>query len=156
MMGIDRQLVFPQVVVCFSVWGKGEQALQAMRDYNDFCVQWGRESGDRLRPVGLLNHRNLDVACAEAERAIAAGVRAFLLPDGSPPGGVSPADSAVDRLWSIFAEASVCGLLHVGGHLGYTRHHTWGQAEFLQSGGVGAGETVSPHMLATLHQAPEN
>ena len=86
----------------------------------------------------------------------APNLRAFLLPDGSPPGGVSPADSAVDRLWSIFAEASVCGLLHVGGHLGYTRHHTWGQAEFLQSGGVGAGETVSPHMLATLHQAPEN
>ncbi|NQZ99833.1 MAG: amidohydrolase family protein [Myxococcales bacterium] len=156
MMGIDRQLVFPQVMVCWPAWGQGDDALATMRDYNDFCAQWVREARGRLRPVGLLNMRDLDVACAEAERSIANGVRAFLFPDGSPPGGLSPADPALDRLWALLAESNACGLLHVGGHVGYTRHHTWGQTELLSSGGAGAGESVTPHMLVTLHQAPEN
>jgi hypothetical protein len=37
MMGIDRQLNFPQVLVCFAIWGRGPKAgrVDAMRRYND-------------------------------------------------------------------------------------------------------------------------
>jgi len=155
-MGIARQVVFPQVLVCLPAWGKGEEALQTVRDYNDLCVQWSRESAGRLRPVGLLNVRELEPARVELERALAAGLRAFLLPDGIPPGGFSPAAPEVDSLWARLAEARACALLHVGGHLEYRRHSAWDAAELLQSGGAGAGETVNPHALATLHQAPES
>jgi predicted TIM-barrel fold metal-dependent hydrolase len=155
-MGIARQLVFPQVMVCLPAWGKGEEALQVVRDYNDLCANWGRESGGRLRVVGLLNIRDLGNALAELQRALDAGVRAFLLPDGVPPGGVSPAAPEMDPLWSTLAAAGASALLHIGGHLEYRRHSAWDQTEILKAGGAGAGEIVNPHSLATVHQAPEN
>jgi hypothetical protein len=53
-------------------------------------------------------------------------------------------------------DGNVPALLHIGGGIRYTEEKVWGRTKILSSGGVGAGESVNPHMLATVHQAAEN
>lgn len=155
-MGIDRQLVFPQVLVCALVWGRGPQARDVMRAYNDFAVGWTRDGRGRLRAVALLRVADLEETCAEARRVIDAGARAVLIPDGVPPGGVSPADASVDRLWAMLAEARVPVLLHIGGQAGFIGSRAWGAVETLRSAGMAVGEPVDPHLMSTVHMSPQN
>ena len=48
MMGVSRQLVFPQVIVCLQIWGRHEDAVLSMRNYNDHVCRWTRESEGRV------------------------------------------------------------------------------------------------------------
>jgi predicted TIM-barrel fold metal-dependent hydrolase len=158
MMGIDRQLNFPQVLVCFAVWGRSPRAerIDAMRRYNDYAIEWSRASQGRVRSVGVVMVDDLAEACSEAERIVEAGIDSVFLPEGTPIGGLSPAHPDNDPFWKILADGNVPALLHIGGGIRYTREKVWGQTALLSSGGVGAGETVNPHMLSTVHQAAEN
>lgn len=156
-MGIDRQIVFPDVPVCFLAWGADARAGEALRKYNDLAAHWTHESRGRLRAVALLNTRNLAEAIAEAERCLRAGVRAFHIPDGIPPGGCSPAAPEVDRFWAVLAEAGAPVLLHIGGQVGFMQSSRWEATESLrtQPSLIGS-ESVGPHLMATIHMSPEN
>jgi predicted TIM-barrel fold metal-dependent hydrolase len=157
LMGIDRQLVFPDVPVCLAAWGAHEHANDALRAYNDLAAHWTRESNGRLRAVGVLDTRNLGNASAEAERALRAGVRAFHIPDGIPPGGCSPAAPELDRLWALLAEARAPVLLHIGGQIGFMQSSRWEATEALRTRASLIGsESVGPHLMATIHMSPEN
>lgn len=70
-MGIDRQLIFPQVVMAIPAWQPGERGAAIRRAYNDAVVKWTAEGDGRLRPTALLNTHDLGEAIAEAERVIA-------------------------------------------------------------------------------------
>lgn len=157
LMGIDRQLVFPDVPVCFVARGADARASEALRKYNDLAARWTRESHGRLRAVALLNTRNLADAIAETERCLRAGVRAFHIQDGIPPGGYSPAASELDRLWAVLAEAGAAVLLHIGGQIGFMQSSRWEATESLhtQPSLIGS-ESVGPHLMATIHMSPEN
>lgn len=121
LMGIDRQLVLPRVVLASMAWQPGEDASVLRRAYNDAAIDWASKGGGRLRPAALLSAHDLDDAIAEAQRVIAAGLRAVLVQDGIPTGGCSPASKETDTLWSVLAEADVATLLHVGGQEGFLR-----------------------------------
>lgn len=149
-MGIDRQLVFPQVVMASMAWQHDEDAGAIRRAYNDAVIDWTSEGGGRLRPAALLSAHDLDDAVAEAQRVIAAGFRAVLVQDGVPTGGRSPASKQTDTLWSMLAEADVATLLHLGGQKGFFGTEAWSDTDTLRDAGPGAGELFSPQELGTM------
>ncbi|HZU75086.1 MAG TPA: amidohydrolase family protein [Acidimicrobiales bacterium] len=158
LMGIRRQLVFPDVMSAFIAWGRQPGAVGAMKAHNDYALDWASDSGGRLVPAAILNVRNLDVAVAEAERMAAKGARAVMIPDGVLPGGKSPAHTDVDRLWAVLAEAGIAVLLHIGGQHGFTSGK-WEQTEILRTNvkSLGSeGDPIGPHTLATMHLSPVN
>jgi predicted TIM-barrel fold metal-dependent hydrolase len=157
-MGVRRQLVFPDVLSAFIAWGKEPWAPGAMRAHNNYALEWAAPSGGRLVPAGVLNTRKLDVAVAEAERLAAKGARAVMIADAVLPGGLSPAHPDVDRLWSILSEAEIAVLLHVGGQHGFTSPK-WERTELLKTRprNLGSdGDPIGPLTLATMHLSPVN
>ncbi len=98
LMGIQRQLIFPQVVVAAPAWSDHPKAPVVLREYNDAVLRWTTAGEGRLRPTALLNLTTIDGAIAEAERVVAGGARAVFIQDGIAPGGYSPAAPEVDPL----------------------------------------------------------
>lgn len=155
-MGIERQLIFPQVVLAVPAWSDHPSAAAVLREYNDTVVRWTAEGKGRLRPTALLNLTTIEGAIAEAERVAAGGARAVLIQDGIAPGGLSPAAPEVDPLWALLAEADMPVTLHIGGQDGFFASNAWADADLLRPGTFSTGEPVGPHMLATMHLAAQN
>ena len=155
-MGIERQLIFPQVVLAQPAWSNHPKAEAVLREYNDAVLRWTAAGHGRLRPTALLNLTTIDGAIAEAERVAAGGARAVFIQDGIAPGGRSPAAPEVDPLWAVLAEANMPVTLHIGGQGGFFGTEAWSDADLLRPGGFSTGEPVGPHMLATMHLAAQN
>jgi predicted TIM-barrel fold metal-dependent hydrolase len=113
-MGVARQLVFPFVTLP-ALMAQGHDAHRILRRYNDAVLDWASPARGRLVPVLQLPSDDLESMIAEAERAAARGAWAVEICFASPPGGRSPADPELDRLWEVLAEASVALVLHIGG-----------------------------------------
>src|SRR5271154_1002198 len=75
LMGIDRQLIFPMVLVAIAGWQDTDDGRDAMRRYNDFVLKWARPDTRRLRPTTVLGMGDPAITLAEAERVIAGGAR---------------------------------------------------------------------------------
>ncbi len=155
-MGVDRQLIFPQVVVAAAAWSKHAAAASVLREFNDAVMRWTKAGNGRLRPTALLDLTTIEGAVAEAERIAAGGARAVFIQDGIAPGGRSPAAAEVDALWAVLAEAGLAVTLHIGGQDGLFGSDAWPDADLLRPGGFSTGEPVGPHMLATMHLAAQN
>lgn len=155
-MGIERQLIFPQVVLAMPAWSDHPNAGAVLREYNDAVLRWTAAGQGRLRPTALLNLATVDGAVAEAERVAAGGARAVFIQDGIAPGGRSPAAPELDPLWAVLAAADLPVTLHIGGQEGFFGTHVWADAELLRPGSFSTGEPVGPHMLATMHLAAQN
>jgi ubiquinone biosynthesis protein Coq4 len=91
-MGIERQLIFPQVVLAMPAWSDHPNAGAVLREYNDAVLGWTAAGQGRLRPTALLNLTTIEGAIAEAERVAAGGGRAVFIQDGVAP------DRATDRV----------------------------------------------------------
>lgn len=156
LMGIDRQLIFPQVVLALPAWSDHPHAQAILHEYNDAVLRWTKLGNGRLRPTALLNLATIEGAIAEAERVVAGGARAVFIQDGIAPGGYSPAAPEVDPLWALLAAARVPVTLHIGGQQGFFGSTAWSEAELLRPGSFSTGEPVGPHMLATMHLAAQN
>ncbi|MCU0269386.1 MAG: amidohydrolase [Acidimicrobiales bacterium] len=155
-MGIDRQLIFPQVVLAMPAWSTHPKAGEVLREYNDAVLRWTAAGCGRLRPTALLNLTTIDGAVAEAERVAGGGARAVFIQDGIAPGGRSPAAPEVDPLWATLAAANLPVTLHIGGQQGFFATDAWPDADLLRPGSFSTGEPVGPHMLATMHLAAQN
>jgi predicted TIM-barrel fold metal-dependent hydrolase len=156
LMGIDRQLIFPQVVLAAPAWSDHPNAPTVLREYNDAVVRWTAAGNGRLRPTALINLTTIEGAVTEAERVVAGGAKAVFIQDGVAPGGHSPAAPEVDPLWALLAEANVPVTLHIGGQGGFFGSDAWPEAELLRPGSFSTGEPVGPHMLATMQLSPQN
>ncbi len=155
-MGIERQLIFPQVVLAMPAWSAHPTAGAVLREYNDAVLRWTVAGRGRLRPTALLNLTTIEGAIAEAERVASGGARAVFIQDAIPPGGYSPAAPEVDRLWAVLAEAGLPAAFHIGGQQGFFASDAWPEADLLRPGTFSNGEPVGPHMLATMHLAAQN
>lgn len=155
-MGIERQLIFPQVLLALPAWSDHPGAGKVLREYNDAVLRWTKAGKGRLRPTALLNLTTIEGAIAEAERVIEGGARAVFIQDGVAPGGHSPAAPEVDPLWALLAEARVPVTLHIGGQHGFFGSNAWQDTSLLRPGTFSTGEPVGPHMLATMHMSPQN
>jgi predicted TIM-barrel fold metal-dependent hydrolase len=156
LMGIERQLIFPQIVLAAPAWSDHPNAAKVLREYNDAVLRWTKVGAGRLRPTALLNLSTIEGAIAEAERVVAGGARAVFIQDGVAPGGLSPAAPAVDPLWALLSEADCPVTLHIGGQGGFSRSDAWADADLLRPGTHHTGEPVGPHMLATMQLSPQN
>ncbi|HMS13405.1 MAG TPA: hypothetical protein PKD80_09905 [Microthrixaceae bacterium] len=84
-MGIERQLIFPQVVLAVPAWSSHPDAASVLREYNDAVLRWTAAGEGRLRPTALLNLMTIDGAISEAERSPPEGPAPFSSRTGSRP-----------------------------------------------------------------------
>jgi predicted TIM-barrel fold metal-dependent hydrolase len=149
LMGIDRQLIFPEGLFASLATSGMPGAAEATRYWNDYVVDWAEPGKGRLRPAGILRTQDIDEAIAEARRTVDRGAYALYLTCGNPPAGVAPSDPAWDPLWATLAEAAVPALLHTGGDAGFI-DKAWGRIPGLSTVLEGA-----PFAMATCFIAPQ-
>jgi uncharacterized protein len=150
LMGVARQILFPDGLFASVVSSRMPGAAEAARRYNDYVLEWAAAGEkDRLRPVAVLQMRDAAAAIGEAERTIGRGAYGFYLPCSSPPAGFAPADPVWDRLWALLAEAQVPAFLHVGSETGFM-DKAWGKIP-----GPGGAPELGPFSLATNHIGPQ-
>lgn len=151
-MGIDRQILFPDGIVSGILNSSLAGATAATRNYNEYALDWARPSGGRLRPASVLRFDSPDVV-VEAERLVSAGAFGFTAYCGRPPGGLSPADASWDPLWALLAESGRPLLLHSGSESGFL-DKGWTRGTRLDSGPA-MGAEGGPFALAMSHLAPK-
>jgi len=172
-VGIDRQIIFPG--------GLGQQAIylynkaddpNAFKDiktnrkqyahkliecHNDWCVRaWRGQT--RLRTVAILLEDNVDDMYTTLKTLIDKGVRLFQLSCTKPPGGVSPADPAMDRVWALASEAGIAFAAHVDGSSadGFLATQKWKHAPAFDGWKIGDEFALDPWTLTNLHLAVQN
>lgn len=145
LMGIDRQILFPEGLFASIATSRAPGAADAARRYSDYVIDWAEAGKGRLRPLAILPTHDSEVAVAEAQRLIDRGAYAVYLTCGHPPAGLAPADPAWDPLWSLLAEAQVPALLHVGSDAGFI-DKAWGRIP-----GLGTQLEAAPFGMATAH-----
>jgi predicted TIM-barrel fold metal-dependent hydrolase len=159
-MGVRRALIFSDPAVQAAAFEPTELAITTMRHWNDFVIEFGAHDRDRLRVAALLNLSRIDVATAEVERVLARGGRAFVLPSGTPPGGVSPAHREMDRIWAMLSEARAPALLHIGGEHGFLASSAWARGvdhlDFRPHDFTSETEQINTYAFASFHYAPQN
>lgn len=153
LMGVDRQLLFPDGIVSGALSSGLHGAWEAVQRYNDFTLEWSRPAGDRLRPASVLPLADVEAATAEAARVIRSGAYAVSVYCGLPPSGLSPTDRQWERLWSMLAEADVPVLFHSGSESGFL-DKGWTRGTVLDAGPA-MGAEGGPFTLATSHLAPK-
>jgi len=112
-MGLARQFAFPNTLGREGRLATAE-AWTVVRNYNDYCLQWTRDSGGRSIGVCQLNLSDPVRAVAEARRVIDAGAKAVCVSFAPPPAGTSPANPVWDELWLLLADTDVPLLAHLG------------------------------------------
>jgi predicted TIM-barrel fold metal-dependent hydrolase len=172
-MGVDRQLVYPGfgfVAMLLTYYPKVHEffgfdptvvdtkglAQRAIRGHNEWCLRLTKELGGRVRPVALLPTNSLSQMMHDAQELLAGGVRAVMIPNGTPPGDMSPADRALDPFWALFASADVPITFHIGTELSLFKSHLWDQnvPEFV--GAQTLEFTIQPYWGSTVNFATEN
>lgn len=112
----------------------------------------------RLRPAATIDTTlSISEAVAQTERLLDKGIRAFMIPQNTPPGGTSPAHPDVDPLWRTFTEADVPVILHLGGEVGFLAQTAWADAPNFKPNMKDTLElALDAYHLATVHLASQN
>ena len=170
-LGVKRQLVFP------NTFGEelridSEAARAACITFNDYCIDWSRQTKWRAMTACQINMGDVDWACREVERVAAAGAQAIVMPCNRPPAGVSPSHEKWDRFWAIVQEADMAATIHLGGQGVLSGRQGdemlpdrgWGDSRVLKNGPgqkpdtpirAGGEEAISPYFMLVAHMAPE-
>jgi predicted TIM-barrel fold metal-dependent hydrolase len=178
-MGIDRELVFPTSAIAAMIVGgmtdfgfeqrfggdvsmfgdlsRPEFARRFLRVYNEWVLDNSKLAYGRIRPVGVLpTSPDLTEMFETARWLVDGGVRAVYLQADYPPGGVSPAHSALDPLWGLFEAHDVAVTLHIGTEF-FFLDPRWCSAEtfgdLFQSPEI---PNTNIQMFSTVHMAVEN
>ena len=171
-MGLRSQLVFYNT-------GSGEyridslEAREACRRYNNYGLDWQRQTNGRTRVAMQINMGDPEWAVAETKRVLKAGAKLVTLPANVPPSGVSPAHDTWDPLWAVLEEADVPATLHLGagGLMAnkskeslsgerdiMTPERGWGDATALRgkpANRPGGEEAISPYFMLIAHMPAE-
>jgi predicted TIM-barrel fold metal-dependent hydrolase len=173
-LGTRQSLIFPTgpgILGLIFALGQGQLVRRALqievdvdaetgralcRAHNDWCIAVS-QLDPRLRPVATLDPGTIVGAIAEAERVIAGGVRALMLPAGSPIESRSPAHPDLDPFWRVFTEADVPVMLHVGGEAGFLATLDWANAPQFHARKADSAELVlDPYTLSVNHFGAQN
>ncbi|MCB2048949.1 MAG: amidohydrolase family protein [Novosphingobium sp.] len=169
--GVDRQLVFPGgVAIMASFLYNFPVEYGFMQDFDGDRKVYGRQLIDasnqwavrtasissRLRPIAALIGDTPEELIASARSLIEQGIRTVWLMSSVPPGGVSPAHSSLDPLWSLLADAQITATLHIGSEGGFLKSEVWGDAESFDGYKVGVEFDLSPWRLSIQHLPSQN
>jgi predicted TIM-barrel fold metal-dependent hydrolase len=172
-MGVARQLVFPSYAIfaCMLMVGSEftlrkflhlvdgtEEEIRALGragldEYNARVTATTARHPDRLRCVGyIVDDGSVEDLVERTSDLIGRGVRAINIPSGKPPGGVSPADPAMEPFWALLEEKNVPLVTHVGNEQGLFASSVWKAAPAFKLGKVQSHELgLEPYSFATLH-----
>jgi predicted TIM-barrel fold metal-dependent hydrolase len=129
--GIASQVLYPNVggfgSERFRMMADPELALECVRAYNDFLIDWAAPHPGRFIPIAALPYWDVDAATKEIERAADIGHRGVIFP-GAPQEWDQPylADKHWDPLWAAAQAARLPVSFHAGSgnftaHLNPTR-----------------------------------
>jgi len=157
LLGFRKQLVFAthSVAMPFSPSSKLEPRLRygAARAHNrhmaDFC-----KADERLMGVAVVPLDDPDLAMAELEFAIGAGLEAAWLPH-RPCGERSPGHVDLDPFWARLAESGTPFVLHVGGAPLQLAKAWMNNGRAPTKDWLGGGENLRTKDIALLHEGPE-
>ncbi len=163
--GVQAQLVFPNTAL-LELRLPTDAARQACRRYNDYALDWTRNTGGRGRAVCQINMADPVWALQELDRVLDQGARGVLMPCATPPGNVSPANDIWDPFWERLEAAGVPALLHIGagGILSSEAPdpmlppREFASAKGLRlsfDGRAGGEEAIGPYFILVAHIAPE-
>ena len=157
LLGFKKQLVFAthSVAMPFHPSQKKSVSLRygATRAHNrhmaDFCSE-----DDRLMGIGIVPLDDPESACAEAEWAINAGMKAIWVPHRAP-GERSPGHLDLEKFWALLAESGTPFVIHVGGSPLQALKSWSNNGRAAVKDWMGGGENVRTKDAALLHQPPE-
>jgi predicted TIM-barrel fold metal-dependent hydrolase len=171
MMKVDRQLMFPTSI---GLWGTAlaacpedlplykrfgdksyDYAKKLFAANNDWALGAAKVS-PRIRPVTPVYGDTPEELISVTKDLIDKGSRAILMVSSRLPGGVSPANEALDPFYAMLAEAKVPMTLHIGGELFFFRSSRWGEAKAFEGFKVNEETSMDPWRLSVLHLAPQN
>lgn len=174
-MGIERQLVYPTFALVALLMAydpkaheflrfdpTGLDTIQLGRDgcaaHNKWAASITRKTDQRVRPVGIVLTDDVDGMIRQAQQMADDGVRAFLLPAGTPPAGTSPADRALAPFWSICEERKIPVTFHLGTEFTFLASMKWSAnaPEFEPSSKSTVEFQIEPYRTATFHFCMEN
>jgi predicted TIM-barrel fold metal-dependent hydrolase len=157
LLGFKKQLVFAthSVAMPFSASSKLEPRLRygAARAHNRHMAEFCK-ADDRLMGVAVVPLDDPDLAMAELEFAIAAGLEAAWLPH-RPCGERSPGHVDLDPFWARLAESGTPFVLHVGGAPLQLARAWMNNGRAATKDWLGGGENLRTKDIALLHEGPE-
>jgi predicted TIM-barrel fold metal-dependent hydrolase len=115
----------------------------------EFC-----KADDRLMGVAVVPLDDPDLAMAELEFAIAAGLAAAWLPH-RPCGERAPGHVDLDPFWARLAESGTPFVLHVGGAPLQLARAWMNNGRAATKDWLGGGENLRTKDIALLHEGPE-
>ena len=169
-MNINRQLMFPTSIGMWGAllatspvgsalhkkFGSGpDYASKLFAAHNEWAIESAKVS-PRIRPVALLYGKNPDELHNVCSALLKQGFRAFVIISGLPPGGVSPAASSLDPLYSLLEESDAALTLHIGGQTAFMQTTVWGDAEAFDGFKMNEEINMSPWRLSSIHLAAQN
>jgi predicted TIM-barrel fold metal-dependent hydrolase len=170
-VGIDRQIMFPGGLGLFAsflyhtaddpkvmrkITGNRKAYAKLLIDrYNEWCARL-YQGQSRLRPAAMLVEDNVDSMYATMKSLISKGVRLFQIPCDRPPGGMSPADPRMDKVWDMASAENVGLLAHIGQEPGFLSTMVWREAPAFKGWMIGAEFSLDPWTLSTIHLAVQN
>lgn len=157
LLGFEKQLLFAthSVAMPFSASSKLEPRLRygAARAHNrhmaEFC-----QADDRLLGVAVIPLDEPELAMAELEFALEAGLKAAWVPH-RPCGDRSPGHVDLDPFWARLAETGTPFVLHVGGAPLQLARAWMNNGRPPTKDWLGGGENLRTKDIALLHEGPE-
>jgi predicted TIM-barrel fold metal-dependent hydrolase len=111
---VERSIMYPGGWALFA-WAYlgGDVLYDNLEAFNRWADEdWGFAYAGRVYAPAMLALDDLDRACAELDRVLAAGARFVLLPPG-PVNGRSPGDPCFDPFWARMDEARAIVAYHI-------------------------------------------
>jgi predicted TIM-barrel fold metal-dependent hydrolase len=169
MMGVKSQLLFGTSI---GLWGMVminmpadshiniklggyAYAQKLMAAYNEWLVGVAKSS-PRIKAIAAVHGETIDDLIKGARAAIDSGMAGVWLTSGLPPGGVSPADTALDPLYAMLAEAGVALHFHIAGFGPFLGSMKWGDADAFRGYKSSAEVNLDPWWLASYHLPVQN
>ncbi len=157
LLGFKKQLVFAthSVAMPFSASSKLEHRLRygAARAHNRHMAEFCR-ADDRLMGVAVVPLDDPDLAMAELDFALGAGLEAAWVPH-RPCGDRSPGHADLDPFWAKLAESGTPFVLHVGGAPLQLAKAWMNNGRPPTKDWLGGGENLRTKDIALLHEGPE-
>lgn len=174
LMGIDRQLLFATSVgllgmvminspadnqMLLQLGGDAEggrrHALRLLDAHNEWLEGVVSQS-KRIKPIAMIHGETPDELIEQARGAIKKGMAGIWITSGLLPGGVSPADSDLDPLYAMMAEAGVALHFHIGGLGPFLGTNKWGDAQAFEGFKSSSEISLDPWWLSAVHLSVQN
>ncbi|MGO9388918.1 amidohydrolase family protein [Rhodoblastus sp.] len=165
--GIDRAVLFPGNMPIFAegLWKHADDhrhypmltgdrkkyASEMIALHNEWAVGVAKKYS-RITPVAVLLEDSVDELTATMKKLIDRGVRLFQLPLESPPGGISPAHTAMDEFWALAADSGSAIIGHINlDTIAVLKSAEWRNAPAFEGWRAGAELTLDPWTTSNLH-----